>query len=158
MWLAGTQTIDVVIQFHVYSRYSAGIDPKPEAGNQPVPAFRRHLGLTDTHGFGLMLVSIHLDLMIYWASLTIGSLWLSGRASERGWSEVRFLTETQNFSLSYARDKTINVFRYFFHLTYDIHVVIESVSRGRLVSIQSLLYRIYFSARCFLILKYFVKC
>ena len=58
----------------------------------------------------------------------IGSLWLSGRASERGWSEVRFLTETQNFSLSYARDKTINVFRYFFHLTYDIHVVIESVS------------------------------
>ena len=73
----------------------------------------------------------------------IGSLWLSGRASERGWSEVRFLTETQNFSLSYARDKTINFFRYFFHLTYDIHVVIESVSRGRLVSIQSLLYRIY---------------
>ena len=63
--MAGTQTIDVVIQFHVYSRYSAGIDPKPEAGNQPVPAFRRHLGLTDTHGFGLMLVSIHLDLMIY---------------------------------------------------------------------------------------------
>ena len=158
MWLTGTQTIDVVIQIHVYSRYSAGIDPKPEAGNQPVPAFRRHLALTDTHGFGLMLVSIHLDLMIYWASLTIGSLWLSGRASGRGWSEVRFLTETQNFSLSYARDKTLNGFRYLFHLTYDIHVVIESVSRGSLISIQSLLYRIYFSARCFLILKYFVKC
>ena len=63
--MAGTQTIYVVIQFHLYSRYSAGIDPKPEAGNQPVPAFRRHLALTDTHGFGLMLVSIHLDLMIY---------------------------------------------------------------------------------------------
>ena len=36
----------------------------------------------------------------------VESLWLSGRASERGIrrSEVRFLMESQNFSL--ARDKT----------------------------------------------------
>ena len=44
------------------------------------------------------------------------SLWLSGRASERGIrrSEVRFLMGTQNFSLSHARDKTKNIFLHFF--------------------------------------------
>ena len=40
------------------------------------------------------------------------SLWLSGRASERGIrkSEVRFLMRTQNFSLSHACEKTKNIF------------------------------------------------
>ena len=39
-----------------------------------------------------------------------------GRASERGIrrSEVRFLVASQNFSLSHARDKTKNIFLYFF--------------------------------------------
>ena len=37
----------------------------------------------------------------YLTSLTVASLWLSGRASERGirWSEVRFLMGTQNVFL-----------------------------------------------------------
>ena len=53
------------------------------------------------------------------------SLWLSGRASERGIrkSEVRFL---RIFSLSHARDKTIKIFPYVstelktYHLSYPI--------------------------------------
>ena len=42
------------------------------------------------------------------AVLTIGSVWLSSRASERGIrrSEVRFLMGTQKFFLPHARDKT----------------------------------------------------
>ena len=40
----------------------------------------------------------HMNFII--TSLTVGSLWLSGRASERGirWSEVRFPMGPQNFS------------------------------------------------------------
>ena len=42
------------------------------------------------------------------ALLTIGSVWLSSRASERGIrrSEIRFLMGTQNFFRPHARDKT----------------------------------------------------
>ena len=45
-------------------------------------------------------------------SLTMESLWLSGRASESGIrrSEVRFVIGTQKFSLSHARDKTKIIF------------------------------------------------
>ena len=45
-------------------------------------------------------------------SLTMESLWLSGRASESGIrrSEVRFLMRTQKFSLFHARDKTKTIF------------------------------------------------
>ena len=45
-------------------------------------------------------------------SLTMESLWLSGRASESGIrrSEVRFVIGTQNFSLSHASDKTKIIF------------------------------------------------
>ena len=49
------------------------------------------------------------------AVLTIGSVWLSSRASERGIrrSEIRFLMGTQNFFLPRARDKTKkNIFLY----------------------------------------------
>ena len=43
--------------------------------------------------------------------LTMESLWLSGRAAERGFqrSEVRFLMGNQNFSFSDAQDKTENI-------------------------------------------------
>ena len=45
-------------------------------------------------------------------SLTMESLWLSGRASESGIrrSEVRFVIGTQKFSLFHARDKTKIIF------------------------------------------------
>ena len=52
-----------------------------------------------------------------WLIPAVESLWLSGRASERGIrrSEVRFLMETQIFfSLSHARDMTKNIFLFLY--------------------------------------------
>ena len=52
--------------------------------------------------------------------LTVESLWLSDRASERGIrrSEVRFLIRIKNFSLSHARDKTKNHLSLCFDLSH----------------------------------------
>ena len=73
-----------------------------------------------------LVTSVPISISLF-ISPTVESLWLSGRASERGIrrSEVRFLMEF--FYLSHARDKTKNILLYFFtelktyHLTYSIY-------------------------------------